>query len=146
VAEDLLQPGPFGELVIDDGFHILSGLDLVQPPLQFFIVDAVEILLPQCRNVFLPLLSRTIDLSNEHLVSLALLRLCRPVQESVSASYLGVEGHSLLLLFNDFRVTRESIFDMPRDVLWGARIARDAHMCVKTRMSPSTDGRSITAV
>ena len=63
-----------------DGFHILGGLGLVQLPLQFFIVDAVEILSPECLlNVFLLLLSRIVDLSNEHLVSLALLHPCRPV-------------------------------------------------------------------
>jgi hypothetical protein len=68
----------------------------------------------------------------EHLVSLALLRMCRQVQEFISASYLYVEGLSLLLPFNDPCVTRESIFDMLRDVLWGARIAREAHVCKGT--------------
>jgi hypothetical protein len=39
----------------------------------------------------------------------------------------------LLLLFNNLWVTRESIFDLLRDVLWGARITRDAYMRKGTR-------------
>ena len=118
---------------MDDGFHILGGLDLVQLPLQFFIVDTVEILSPVCLlNVVFPLLSRIVNLLTEHVVSLALLRPCRQVQKFILTSYLDVEGLSLLLPFNDPRVTRESIFNMLRDILWGPRIARDAHVCKGT--------------
>jgi len=64
--------------MMDDEFHILGDLDLVQLPLQFFIVDAVEILSLECfLNVFLSPLSRIVNLSTKHLMSLALLRLCR---------------------------------------------------------------------
>jgi hypothetical protein len=62
----------------------------------------VEILSLECLlNVFLPLLSRIVDLLNKHLVSLAPLYLLYLVQEFVSASYFGVEGISLFLLFSD---------------------------------------------
>jgi hypothetical protein len=103
---------------MDNGFHIRGGLDLIQLPLQFFIVDTVEILSPECLlDIFLPPPSRIIDLSNEHLVSLALLRPFCSVQEFVSTSYLGVEGRPLVLPLNDLRVTRESSFDILRNVL-----------------------------
>lgn len=63
---------------MDNGFHILGGLNLVQLPLQFFIVDTVEILSPECLlNVFLPLLSHISDHLTELLVSLAFLCLFR---------------------------------------------------------------------
>jgi hypothetical protein len=66
------------------------------------------------------------------------------MQESVLVSELDVEGLSLLLPCNDLRVTRESVFDMLRDVL-GARGSHLMLTCVKARVSPSTNGRSITA-
>jgi hypothetical protein len=54
---------------------ILGGLDLVQLPLQFFIVNAVEILSQVCLlDIVLQFLGCIIDLSNEYLVSLSLLR------------------------------------------------------------------------
>ena len=72
---------------MDDGCHILGGLDLIQLPLQFFIVDTIEILSPKCfLNIVLPLLSRIINLSTEHLVFLTLLCICRPIQEFIPAS------------------------------------------------------------
>ena len=78
VAEDLLQLGLFGELVIDDGFYIFGSLDLVQLPLQFFIIDIVEMLsLEYLLDVFLSLLSYISDHLTELLVSLALLCLFR---------------------------------------------------------------------
>ena len=80
-------------------------------------MDAVEILTPECLlDVFLSLLSRTSDHLTELLVSLALLCLFRLIEESGSA-YLDAEGLLLLVLFNDLRVTRESIFDILKDVL-----------------------------
>ena len=80
-------------------------------------MDAVEILSPEyLLNVFLPLLSRTSNHLTELLVSLALLCVFRLVDES-GLAYLDVKGLSLLLPFNDLRVTRESIFDMFKDVL-----------------------------
>jgi hypothetical protein len=49
---------------MNDRLHIHGGLDLVQLSLQFFIVDAVEILSPVCNfNVLLSFLGRVVDLS-----------------------------------------------------------------------------------
>ena len=57
---------------------------------------------PECLlNVFFLLLSRIVNLSNEYLVSLTLFCLLYLVQEFISASYFGVEGLLLFLLFND---------------------------------------------
>jgi hypothetical protein len=104
--------------MINNGFHILGGLDLVQLPLQFFIVDTVEILLPvYLLNIILPLLNHIVNLLTEHVVSLALFRPCCQVQEFILTSYLDIKGLSLLLPFNDPRVTRESIFNILRDIL-----------------------------
>ena len=114
--------------MINNGFHILSGLDLLQVPLQFFIVNTVETLSPEyLLNVFLPPLSRISDHLTELPVSLALLHLFRQIEGSGSV-YLDIKGLSLLLPFDDPRVTRKSIFNMFRDVLWRARIACNAHV------------------
>jgi hypothetical protein len=72
--------------------------------------------LPKCLlNVFLPLLSRTINYLNKLLMSLAFLCLFSLIDIFISAFYLNIEGLLLLLLFNDLRVIRESIFNMLRD-------------------------------
>ncbi len=44
VTHDLLKPGPFRELVPDDGRDLLVSLDLVQYNQQRFVVDIVEVL------------------------------------------------------------------------------------------------------
>ena len=72
---------------MDNGCHILGGLNLIQLPLQFFIVNTIEILSPKYfLNIVLPLLSRIINLLTEHLVFLTLLYICHPVQEFIPAS------------------------------------------------------------
>lgn len=81
-------------------------------------MNTVEVLSPECLlDVFLLPLSHIIDLSNKHLASLTLLCLLRLVRESILASHLDIEVLSLLFLFNNLQVTRESIFDILRDVL-----------------------------
>ena len=65
---------------MDNGCHILGGLNLIQLPLQFFIVNTIEILSPKYfLNIVLPLLSHIINLSTEYLIFLALFYICRPV-------------------------------------------------------------------
>ena len=79
-------------------------------------MDVIEILSLECLfNVFLLLLSYTINYLNKLLMSFAFLYLFSLVDVFILAFYLDVEDLLLLLLFNNLWVIRESIFDILRD-------------------------------
>jgi len=46
IAYHLLKPGSFWELIMNDGFDVLVGLNLPELPFQFFVMVALEVFTP----------------------------------------------------------------------------------------------------
>jgi hypothetical protein len=86
VADHLLEPSPFGELVMNNRLYVFLGLDIVKQPLQLLIMDAVEVLSSiYLLEVLVASFRPGINFLHERLVCPAHFCLVCPINKSILA-------------------------------------------------------------